>query len=158
MKLLFVLLFVASCFAETSYNLVSGNYACILTGTVCRQVEHCASASTTQVPTSESTMPHPEVGVTCCDTSGVGTRPGCLSGVSFATAAAHCTDNGLSLCTTAQIKAGAGEATGCGFDIQLVWTSDICEDECSVGDGPYAACQGTSKAGFKSIGKKRGRL
>ena len=32
-------------------------------------------------------------------------------------------------CTEAEITAGAGDGTGCNFDMYLVWTSDSCSDD-----------------------------
>ena len=71
------------------------------------------------------TVPETIIGVTCCNANGVGSRPGCKTGNYF-TAKTHCEANGKTLCTLAQIQAGAGQGTGCFFDDQLVWTSDIC--------------------------------
>jgi len=67
-----------------------------------------------------------EIGVTCCDAEGVGSRPGCRSGVSFAASVDICRAANLTLCTKTQIQDGAGVETGCGFDAYLVWTADSC--------------------------------
>ena len=63
--------------------------------------------------------------VVCCNTAGVGSRPGCQEGT-YADAVAHCASQGLQLCTADQIRGGAGQGTGCGFDATPVWTSTTC--------------------------------
>merc|ERR1712218_243512 len=67
-----------------------------------------------------------EIGVTCCDSAGKGTRPDCKSGISYQKAKSHRECNNLKLCSAAQIKEGSGESTGCLFDHGMVWTSTSC--------------------------------
>ena len=86
------------------------------TGANCTYEEQCIG-----IPDSQK-----EVGVTCCDNTGVGSRPQCLSGVESEQARRFCEEQGLRLCTEIEIKSGSGEATGCYFDTKLVWTSTPC--------------------------------
>ena len=67
-----------------------------------------------------------KMGVTCCNSSGKGSRPGCASSKNFADAKAHCEAKGLRLCTPTEIRNGAGRGTGCSFDAYHVWTSTPC--------------------------------
>ena len=87
------------------------------TGAPCTYEEQCIG-----IPDSQQ-----EVGVTCCDNAGVGSRPQCVSGVEYEQAMKFCEEKGLRLCTEIEIKSGAGEATGCSFDAKLVWTSTPCD-------------------------------
>lgn len=75
------------------------------------------------------------IGVTCCDTNGAGFRNSSLS-VTYEGAKAHCatmSSEPLSLCTVAQLKAGAGFDGGYEFNDAMMWTSDPC------GSGPPAS-------------------
>jgi len=105
---------------------VSGAYSCTRTGAACKKHEVCIPASSIQHHTD---MEFPELGVTCCNGKGEGSRPSCIKAVGQAAAESHCQAQGLRLCTSAEVKAGAGEATGCKFDHRLVWTADQCEGE-----------------------------
>ena len=100
-----------------SHKAVVGNYACKATRAPCTYEEQCIS-----IPDS-----HQEVGVTCCNNDGVGSRPQCVSGVEFEHARSFCNGQGLRLCTETEIKSGAGEATGCKSDTKLQWTSTLCD-------------------------------
>ena len=82
----------------------------------------CAMATATSATVGSTTD---TTGVTCCDANGVGSRPDCKVG-DFYAAEAHCAANSLTLCTVAQIQAGAGQGMGCQFDDKPVWTSDTC--------------------------------
>ena len=101
---------------------IRGNYACVNSGDVCGTEQLCTKHSDT---TSNAI----DVTVTCCDDASTGSRPGCVSKVDFITALTQCENLGLRLCTADEIKAGSGEATGCGFDDKLAWTSTSCELE-----------------------------
>ena len=98
---------------------VRGNYACIHSGAECSTEEYCTERSETRANTVELT-------VTCCNEESIGSRPQCISNVDFKTAEQKCEEQGLRLCTADEIKAGSGEATGCGFDGKLAWTSTSC--------------------------------
>jgi len=68
-----------------------------------------------------------KLGVACCDDSGTGSRPDCLSGVTFNQANAKCQSEGLRLCTRNEIEEGKARGTGCNFDAYLQWTSTPCD-------------------------------
>jgi len=68
-----------------------------------------------------------KLGVACCDDSGTGSRPDCLSGVTFDQANAKCQSEGLRLCTRNEIEEGKARGTGCNFDAYLQWTSTPCD-------------------------------
>ena len=89
----------------------------------------CLSDSATMMPDSwlEDWGASFEVGVTCCDSNGVGTRPECWQRVGYETAKNNCKSKGLFLCTKTQIENGAGREKGCTFDDAMIWTSDVCE-------------------------------
>ena len=87
------------------------------TGAHCTYEEQCIS-----IPDSQQ-----EVSVTCCDNTGVGSRPQCVSRVESKQAMKFCEGQGLRLCTEIEIKSGSGEGTGCEFDSKLVWTSTPCD-------------------------------
>merc|ERR1719204_584352 len=67
-----------------------------------------------------------KLGVACCNDSGTGSRPDCLSAVTFDEANAKCQSKGLRLCTRNEIEEGKAEGTGCSFDAYLQWTSTPC--------------------------------
>lgn len=92
----------------------------------------CEKAQATQ-----STMRPRNITVSCCDNYSVGSRPGCLSGVDYPTASAHCASFGLRLCTVAEFNAEAVKNKGCGFDNLPNWLLDSCEgcDEAPAPDG-----------------------
>ena len=100
-----------------SHKAVVGNYACKATGAPCTYEEQCIG-----IPDSQQ-----EVGVTCCNDAGVGSRPQCVSGVDFEQARSFCDGQGLRLCTETEIKSGSGESTGCESDTKLQWTSSSCD-------------------------------
>ena len=80
---------------------------------------------------TDTQVAHPiyrAMGTVCCDSDGVGTRPGCKKG-SFEVAKKHCESEGQTLCTLEQLKGGAGEASGCGFDRNMVWSSTLCSTQ-----------------------------
>jgi len=102
------------------------------------------------------------IGVTCCSDNGIGSRPGCIEGVSWYSAKNHCEQEGMRLCTMMEIHRGAGADTGCDFDGYLVWTETECDDICQItpcqsGDGKKCAPHTTwrdckAKSGtFKTI-------
>jgi len=68
-----------------------------------------------------------KLGVACCNDSGTGSRPDCLSAVTFDEANAKCQSKGLRLCTRNEIEEGKAEGTGCSFDAYLQWTSTPCD-------------------------------
>ena len=125
------------------FEAVSGAYACTVTGAACRRVTRCVAAAAADVPGAASGMPLGALGVTCCDGAGRGSRPDCLASATHLTAQRHCESHGLALCTAAQVRSGAGEATGCAFDEGLVWTATAC-------DGPVLL--GTDKSCDESLG------
>lgn len=102
---------------SVSRTAVVGNYACKAQGALCTYEEQCIGELDYQQ----------EIGVTCCNNAGVGSRPQCVSGAKFEEARSFCNGQGLRLCTEIEIKSGAGESTGCGFDTKLVWTSNLCD-------------------------------
>eukprot|EP01083_Nonionella_stella_P305643 1067033_1 len=55
-----------------------------------------------------------------------GSRPGCLQGVNYATALAHCNSNNLRLCSLDEINTQVGRGTGCLFDGYHLWTRTSC--------------------------------
>ena len=65
------------------------------------------------------------MGVTCCNAGGTGTRPDCVQG-DYSSAKAGCEANGLTLCTSTQLLNGAGGGTGCQFNHVAIWSSDPC--------------------------------
>merc|ERR1712007_348215 len=67
-----------------------------------------------------------KLGVTCCDDSGVGSRPDCKEEATFLVAKGHCECKGLRLCTKAEVEGGAGVDTGCNFNAYSNWVSDAC--------------------------------
>jgi len=70
-----------------------------------------------------------ELGVACCNNSGAGSRPGCVSAATFGEAEAKCESEGLRLCTKDEIEDNATKGQGCSFDAYLQWTSTPCEVE-----------------------------
>jgi hypothetical protein len=75
------------------------------------------------------------LGVTCCSNN-VGSRPGCIADATFDEAKAHCEMHGLSLCTRAQIKGGAGVQMGGSSSAAATATSELVEDlSCTHLDG-----------------------
>jgi len=68
------------------------------------------------------------IAVACCKDGGSkGSRPGCVSGVTFDEAKAQCQAGGLRLCTRNEIEEGKTGGTGCMFDYYLHWTSTPCD-------------------------------
>jgi len=78
------------------------------------------------------------VGIQCCSSNGSGNRfagsgcggnsncaNNCKSGT-YQEAVDFCVSKGMDLCTAAQLKAGAGEASGCQFDHTYVWSKSSC--------------------------------
>ena len=67
--------------------------------------------------------------VRCCGANGEKVRMvyGCLGAKTYAAASQDCKDNQLRLCTSEEIGQGRTSGTGCGYDKELVWTSDSCE-------------------------------
>eukprot|EP01083_Nonionella_stella_P033743 92333_1 len=63
----------------------------------------------------------------CIACNAHGIRPGCVHGVNYDTALAHCNSFGsLRLCTLDEINAEVGKGSGCGFDGYHLWTSTEC--------------------------------
>jgi len=69
-----------------------------------------------------------EIGVACCNESGVGERYllKCLKAVTWDEADAKCHSKGLRLCTRDEMESGSSERKGCTFDWFLQWTSTPC--------------------------------
>jgi len=106
---------------------VSGGFACRgPQHSNCKKVEMCLKTSARSVPISDSGMELDWMGVTCCDHSGFGYRPLCKKYATYAEAQAHCSDWSMRLCTSEEIRKGAGEGNSCMFDQSLVWTSTPC--------------------------------
>lgn len=82
----------------------------------------CLSERREQDPYKEK-----EMGTTCCsDQDDEGQRnPHCTRGA-WADANQTCANMGRRLCTVQELAGGKGEASGCGFDGHLVWSSDPC--------------------------------
>lgn len=88
--------------------------------------ERCLDDSTTSV--EDDTGDTQKMSTRCCDEDGVGSSPGCHTGT-YEEAKATCEGEGLTLCTADQLKAGAGETTGCTFDCALIWSSTSCTSD-----------------------------
>merc|ERR1712013_331242 len=70
------------------------------------------------------------IAVQCCAIDGSSAdRPGCVEGVTFYEAEAHCASEGLRLCTKDEVLTDMGKSTGCGFSDDHVWTSTPCSFE-----------------------------
>ena len=110
--------------APPSHSLVSGSYWGKKTrhkGNYTKRTgEYCLTDTTTTSPKYQK-----PIGTACCDSVGKGTRTGCHSGT-YGEAVAHCESQGLTLCSISQLKAGSGEASGCGFDGRLQWSKSPC--------------------------------
>jgi len=68
------------------------------------------------------------IGVTCCNEKGVGSRPECKTGreLTYDEALDVCESKGLRICTMEETAAGVGAGKGCQYDHTMVWTSDPC--------------------------------
>jgi len=110
------------------HMVVSGSRACDHTGDRCIVLaEQCtANSAIVVLPFAHGNRVLPHIGVTCCDSAGMGSRPGCITG-DFETGLSACRNAGLDLCTAEQIKKGSGEDTGCHFDRGMVWTKTSCD-------------------------------
>jgi len=87
-----------------------------------------------------------QIGVQCCDAAGtIGSRPGCVMGVTYAEAEAVCENNGLRLCTNEEVKNLLGMGTGCEFNHGNVWTSTPCDDATISRCGDFAADKNCSQ-------------
>ena len=64
---------------------------------------------------------HPELG--CPFAYRWGSTP-CPDPMTYREALDYCTSVDGRLCTKAEVKASCAAGTGCGFDVQLIWTSD----------------------------------
>jgi len=86
----------------------------------------CASDDATKGSTMGDTDTD-NIAVQCCaiDASSAD-RPGCVEGVTFDVAEAHCESVGLRLCTKDEVLTDMGRKTGCGFSNDHVWTSTAC--------------------------------
>lgn len=86
-----------------------------------------------------------DMGITCCNDAGKGSRPHCKRGT-YSDAVQHCESLGLELCTADQLKEGAGESTGCDFDRHLVWSSTPCIQAAAEEVAAYKSAKAGSKA------------
>ena len=112
-----------------AYMVVTGNYACTKSdpNDKCpKKDEICTLHSKSTVSNPQIHKNNKELTVTCCDENGVGSRPDCISNVTFAAAYRKCVDLGLRLCTAEEIKSGSGATSGCSFDYKLTWTATHC--------------------------------
>ncbi|CAK0901714.1 unnamed protein product, partial [Prorocentrum cordatum] len=120
---------------SVSHFAVSGSYASSQTDQqrgqafVGDQTEYCLADTTDALTAPDGTGTR--MGTVCCDSMGIGTRPDCVTGTHMV-AKAKCEASGLGLCTIEQLKGGAGEASGCGFDAALVWSSESCDEDTPV--------------------------
>merc|ERR1719148_399641 len=69
-----------------------------------------------------------KIGLQCCEMDGSsGSRPDCISGVTYSEAHSLCAMNDMRLCSRDEVHAGIGGVkTGCGFSKYHVWTSTPC--------------------------------
>merc|ERR1712038_1004851 len=139
------------CFSEaseenSSFMVIRGNYACKRSGMKCSTDQYCAQRS-------ETTAKTVELAVMCCNSESIGFRKTCISNVNFHTAMNVCKHWGLRLCTADEIKAGSGEATGCGFDDKLIWTSTSCKptEGKAYKKSKFTSCKDKSKTKYKSL-------
>lgn len=61
-----------------------------------------------------------------CSVWGASEVPKCLENKTFQEAERACTKAGARLCTSAELKKGCAQTTGCGHDEALVWSNDYC--------------------------------
>jgi len=94
------------------------------------------------------------IGTTCCsdkNTDGVRESP-CTSGT-FNEAKESCEDRGMRLCSALELMAGKGESKGCGFDMVLIWSADVCHsNESMLLPDPLAEFPEQQRDGIASAG------
>eukprot|EP00986_Skeletonema_menzelii_P017958 scaffold23269_cov156-Skeletonema_menzelii.AAC.2 len=56
-------------------------------------------------------------------------RKNCVKRNTFAAAKTYCENQGMRLCSVAELETGACCGKGCSYDRQISWTSDMCEAE-----------------------------
>lgn len=99
------------------------------------------------------------IGVTCCDSGGAPSRPGCIGRSNYADAVLQCKVRGLRLCTRTELQGDATNSSSCGSDSQLVWTSDVCQAASAVEllGTRSRLCLGGSLSGEDSLGLRLGQ-
>jgi hypothetical protein len=87
----------------------------------------CYPDSQTERLVGSSDGSNRELAVQCCSIDGTtGSRPGCMQAVTYQQALKQCEDNGLRLCTDAEVQNDKGAGQGCNHDNRHVWTSTTC--------------------------------
>ncbi len=97
-----------------------------------RAADGCLRDGEAQVDICLASVQSSDVAVNCCAGSIEKnnlqcSRDGCAKRSTFAAAEKHCEEQGMRLCSVAELDSGACCAQGCNWNKKISWTSDRCE-------------------------------